>query len=250
MKSLGGTKHDWVPLLAVEHIHKDRYSTMKILEALFNNFESVFPHLSRNEQFLGRCYIEDMIIQVTCQYVEDVGRYSVTCKETGLLYVERMISVASGEIGHFYSSVNKLTDDDIRKIFKLYPSEGRMPLFDFSEIREKYRKLKEFRNKYQGLYNAIKHGNQVLRHEISTKDKPMNSMHGTYINFQWIVRGKQRKVEVKTWDGSKTEIMVTDRKQRGVLLPSDDIVEFVRTAEDCYTIIELILTHHNPNFLL
>jgi hypothetical protein len=83
--------------------------------------------------------------------------------------------------------------------------------------------------------------------ELSTKDKPMNSVHGTYINFQWVKgsQGKPHSIAVKAWDGSETEIKIKDRKVDGVLLPCDDISQFVNIAQNCYTIIENILRGHS-----
>ena len=54
---------DITPLFAIQHVHRDRYGIIKLLEVLFNNFESIFPNLSRNDQFLYRSYIERLIIQ-------------------------------------------------------------------------------------------------------------------------------------------------------------------------------------------
>ena len=237
---------DITPLFATEHVHRDRHRIGKILEALFNNFENVFSNLSRDNQFLYRSYMERSIIQNACQYVEDVGSYSVACKETGLLYAERMVSVTSGEIGEFYKNAHKLTDDELRKIFNIRSGTTKDSSIDYTQIREKYKNLKEFRSRYWSLYNAIKHGNRVLCHEISEKDIPMNSLHGTSLAFAWI-RIKLRKPvreKVKDWNGSEIEIDIRDRKLKSLILPSDDISEFVNVAEDCYQIIEQILRNN------
>ena len=237
---------DITPLFATEHVHRDRYRIGKILEALFNNFENVFSNPSRDNQFLYRSYIERSVIQNACQYVEDVGSYSVACKETGLLYTERVVSVTSREIGEFYKHVHKLTDDEIRKIFNIRSGTTKASSMDCTQIREKYNKVKEFRNRYWSLYNAMKHGNRVLCHEISDKDSPMDSLHGTSLAFTWIhikVRKPVRE-KVKDWDGSEIEIDIRDRKLKSLILPSDDISEFVNVAEDCYQIIEQILRNN------
>ena len=239
---------DITPLLAIEHVHRDRHRIGKILEALFNNFEGVFPNLIRNDQFLYRSYIERLIIQNACQYVEDVGSYSVACKETGLLYAERVVSVTSGEIGEFYKHAHKLTDDEIRKIFNTRSGTTKASSVDYTQIRGKYDKLKEFRSRYWSLYNAMKHGNRVLCHEISEKDIPMDSLHGTSLAFTWIHIKLRKPVreKVKDWDGSEIEIDIRDRKPKSLILPSDDISEFVNVVEDCHQIIEQILRNSAP----
>jgi hypothetical protein len=187
-----------------------------------------------------------MIVELACQYVEDVACYSIACKETGQLYIERVLSVTSKEIGRFYNSLDKLTEEDIRKILHIHQNET--PSFNYSDIRDRYRNLEQFRKRYQGFHNAIKHGWRFKIFEFSTKDKPMTSMHGTYIDFQWIEvsQGKPQVVKVKVWDGSGAEIKIRDRRQEGVLLPCDDISTFVNVAQDCYTIIEDILNGHSP----
>lgn len=239
---------DITPLLAIQRVHRDLYGTMNILGVVFNNFESIFSNLSRNDQFLYRSYIERLIIQNACQYVEYVGSYSVACKETGLLYAERVVSVTSGEIGRFYSQVHKLTDGEIRKIFNIRPGNRESSSMNYTEMKEKYKKLKDFRNKYQSLYNAMKHGNRVFYHEISTKDVPMNSLHGTWIGITWIHINMRKSVQekVKDWNGSEIEITLRDRKHKNSILPSDDISEFVNVVEDCYQIIERILRNNAP----
>jgi hypothetical protein len=240
---------DITPLLVIEHVHRDRHRTSNLLKALFSNFESIFPSLSRDNQFLYRSYIERFIIQNTCQYIEDVGSYSVACKETGLLYAERVVSVESSEIAEFYNRVHKLTDDEIRKIFNIRSGTINSSSEDYTQIRKKYNKLKEFRNKYQSLYNAMKHGNRVFCHEISKKDILMDSLHGTSLDFAWIhveIHEPPVPEKVKDWDGSEIEIDIRNRKLRGLILPSDDISEFVNVAEDCYQIIEQILRNNSP----
>lgn len=237
---------DWSPLIAIDHLHANRYSTIKLLEVLFNRFDHFFPNADRNTRFQGRAYIEVMIVELACQYVEDVACYSIACKETGHLYMERVLSVTSKEVGNFYDNLEKLTAEDIRKIF--YIHQNRTCVFEYSGIRAKYRILNQFRKRYQGFHNAIKHGWRFKMFELSTEDKPMTSMHGTYLNFQWIKvsQGKPQVVKVKAWDGSETEIKIKDRKQDGVLLPCDDISPFMNVAQDCYTIIEDILKAHSP----
>ena len=240
---------DITPLLAIEHVHRDRHRTSNLLKSLFSNFESIFPSLSRDNQFLYRSYIERFIIQNTCQYIEDVGSYSVACKETGLLYAERVVSVESSEIAEFYNRVHKLTDDEIRKIFNIRSGTINSSSEDYTQIRKKYNKLKEFRNKYQSLYNAMKHGNRVLCHEISKKDILMDSLHGTLLAFTWIhveIHEPSVPEKVKDCDGYAIEIDTRNRKLRNLILPSDDINEFVNVAEDCYQIIEEILRNNAP----
>lgn len=238
---------DITPLFAIQHVHRDRCGIIKLLEVLFNNFESIFPNLSRNDQFLYRSYIERLIIQNACQYVEDVGSYSVACKETGLLYAERVVSVTK-EIEKFYGQVHKLTDDEIRKIFNIRPGTKKASSINYTQIREKYNKLKEFRNKYHNLYNAMKHGNRILCHEISKKDVPMDSLHGTWLAFTWISVNTRKSVQekVKDWNGTEIEIELKDRKQKNLMLPSDDISDFVNIVEDCHQIIEQILMNNAP----
>jgi len=213
---------------------------------LFNEFDQFFHNADRNTQFQGRVYIEIMIIELACQYVEDVASYSLACKEMGLLYVERVLSISPTEVRHFYDNLEQLTNDDINKIFCV--PQNQISTFDYSSIKDKYRKLKQFRKQYHGFHNAIKHGWRFKISEISTKDKPMTSMHGTYIDFQWIKvsQGKPQLVKVKARDGSEIEIEIRNRKQDGVLLPCDDISPFVNVVQECYTIIEDILKGHSP----
>ncbi len=237
---------DWSPLIAIDHLHANRYSTIKLLEVLFNKFEDLFPNTNRNAQFQGRAYIEIMIVELACQYIEDVACYSLACKETGLLYVERVLSITPTEVGNFYDTLDNLTNEDINKIVNVHQNEALT--FDYAGMREKYRKLKQFRQQYHNFHNAIKHGWRFKILELSTEDKPMNSMHGTYIDFQWIKvsQGKPQLVKVKTWDASETETKIKDRKVDGVLLPCDDINPFVNIAQNCYIIIENILSSHSP----
>jgi len=238
---------DWSTLIAIDHLHANRYSTIKLLEVLFNNFNRFFPNLNRNAQFQGRAYIEIIIAELSCQYVEDVASYSIACKETGLLYIERVLSVTANEIGDFYTSLNQLIDEDIRNIFNVHHEQA--PAFDYSGIRERYKNLQRFRSQYHGFHNAIKHGWRFRISEISTQGKPMTSMHGTYVAFQWI-EVSQRKLQIvkaHAWDGSDTEIRIRGRKQNIVLLPCDDVSTFVNVAQDSYTIIEDILRGHAPH---
>ena len=237
---------DWSPLIAIDHLHANRYSTIKLLEVLFNKFDHFFPNSNRNAQFQGRAYIEIMIVELACKYIEDVACYSLACKETGLLYVERVLSATPTEVGFFYDNVDKITNEDISKIFHIRQNE--ISAFDYLGIKKEYGELKQFRQQYHDFHNAIKHGWRFKIFEFSTKDKPMNSMHGTWIDFQWVKvsQGKPRLTAVKAWDGSETEIKIKDRKVDGVLLPCDDISQFVNIAEKCYTIIENILRGHSP----
>ncbi len=239
---------DISPLLMIDRAHEARYGTVKLLEGLFSNFALVLPRLPRDTQFMGRLYLQRLVIELVCQYVEDVGSYSVACLETGLLYAQRVISVTSREIRRFYSKVDKLTDEDIRKIFNIPLNGEGQPTFDFSVIKSKYRNLREFRNKYQGLYNAIKHGSRILHKEISTKDKPMNSMVGTYVAYQWfeVKPGQPQKLGVRTRDGSIAESEIRDSRMKTEIVPSDTVSEFVDVAEDCHQIIGQILQNHTP----
>jgi hypothetical protein len=248
MMSKTNDELDITPLLAIQHVHRDWYGIIKMLEVLFSNFESMFPHLNRNDQFLYISYVERLIIQNACQYVEGVGSYSVACKETGLLYAERVVSVKSGEINDFYGQVHKLTDGEILKMFNIHPDTKESSPINCTQIREKYKKLKEFRNKYQGLYNAMKHGNRILCYEISKKDVPMDSLHGRWLAFTWIETNLRKLVreKVKAWDGSEIEIELGERKPKNLMLPSDDISEFVNIAKDCHQIIEQILKNNAP----
>lgn len=248
MMSKNNEEHDITPLLVIQGIHRDRYITMKILAVIFDDFESIFPNRSRNAQLLGRSYIERLIIQNACQYVEDVGSYSVACKETGLLYAERVVSITLGEIEKFYGQVHKLTDEEIQKIFNIRPGNRGGLSMNYAKIKEKYIKLKKFRTKYQSLYNAMKHGNRVLCHEMSNKDVPMDSLHRTWIFFTWINVNMRKLVQekVKDWNGSEIEITLRDRKHKTLMLPSDDISEFVNIVKDCHQIIERILRNNAP----
>lgn len=239
---------DWTPLLVIDRAHAHRYGTIKLLERLFNEFEALFPYLSRDRQFVERLYLERLIIELVCQYVEDVGSYSVACLETGLLYAERVVSVTSREIWSFYKKVDKLTDDDLRNIFGFHLDGDRTDLLPFLQVKDKYKRIREFHETYQSLYNAIKHGSRVISYEIPKTDVAMNSMHGTYVTLQWVDvnQRKSQKVRVRTWNTSETEIEIRDRKLNTILLPSDDISEFVDIAEDCYQIIKQILMNHAP----
>lgn len=238
---------DVSPLLVIDRTHEARYGTIKLLEALFNGFANIFPQLPRNSQFMGRVYLQRLIIELACQYVEEVGRYSMACLETGLLYAQRMISVTTGEIGTFYrQKVDNLTDDDIRRIFNV--SEHKEVALDLLAIRGQYKNLKEFRDKYQNLYNAMKHGSGVLHKEFSTKDKPMNSLVGTYVSYQWfeLKRGKPKKLPVHTCDGSAAESEIRDSRLKTEIIPSDSVDDFIHVSEDCHQIIAQILQNHAP----
>lgn len=244
-----GEELDISPLLVIERTHEARYGTIKLLETLFNRFAVIFPQLPRDTQFMGRLYLQRLIIELACQYVEEVGRYSRACLETGLLYAQRMISVTTGEIGSFYSEkVDNLTDDDIKKTFNISPNGEGAPTLDFSGIKGKYKNLKEFRAKYQGLYNAMKHGSGVLHKEFSTKDKPMDSMVGTYVSYQWfeVKQGKPQKLGVHTCDGSEAESEVRGSIMKTEIIPSDSVSEFIHVSDDCHQIIAQILQNHAP----
>ena len=244
----GNEELDISPLLMIDRAHEARYGTIKLLEGLFSNFALIFPHLPRDTKFMGRLYLQRLVIELACQYVEDVGSYSVACLETGFLYAQRVISVTSREIWSFYSKVDKLADEDIRKIFNIPLNSEGAPIFDFSGIKGKYRNLREFRNKYQGLYNAMKHGSRVLHKEISTKDKPMNSMVGTYVVYQWfeVKQGQPQKLGVRTRDGSGAESEIRDSRMKTEIVPSDTVSEFVNVAEDCHQVIAQILQNNAP----
>jgi len=147
---------DWSPLIAIDHLHANRYGTIKLLEVLFNKFDQFFPNTNRNTQFQGRAYIEIVIVELASQYIEDVACYSLACKETGLLYVERVVSVTPTEVGYFYDKVDEITNEDISKIFNIRQNE--IPAFDYSSIKKKCGELKQFRQQYHDFHNAIKHG--------------------------------------------------------------------------------------------
>jgi hypothetical protein len=240
---------DVSPLLVIDRAHEARYGTIKLLEALFNRFADIFSQTPRNTQFMGRVYLQRLIIELACQYVEEVGRYSRACLETGLLYAQRMISVTTVEIGTFYTqNVDNLTDDDIKRIFNVPSHEEGASALDLSAIKSKYKNLKEFRVKYHSLYNAMKHGSEVLHKEFSTKDKPMDSLIGTFVSYQWfkVKRGKPTKLQVHTRDGSATESEIRDSEMKTEIIPSDSVNEFIRVSEDCHQIIAQILQNHAP----
>ena len=94
----------------------------------------------------------------------------------------------------------------------------------------------------------MKHGSGVLHKEFSTKDKPMDSLIGTYVSYQWfeVKRGKAQKVGIHTCEGSETESEIRDTKMKTEIFPSDSVKEFVNIAEDCYKIIAQILHNHAP----
>ncbi len=243
----GAEEFDVSPLLVIDRAHEARYGTIKLLQSLFNGFANIFPQLPRNTQFMGRIYLQRLIIELACQYVEEVGRYSKVCLETGLLYAQRMISVTTGEIGAFYSqTVDNLTDDDIRRIFNVFKhKEGAL---DLPRVKSQYKNLKEFRGKYHGLYNAMKHGSGVLHKEFSAKDKPMSSLVGTYVSYQWfeLKRGKPKKLPIHTCDGSAAESEIRDSELKTEIIPSDSVDEFIHVSEDCHGIITKILQNHAP----
>ena len=237
---------DISPLVVIDRTHEARYGTIKLLEGLFNNIGIVLSHRPKDTQLTARLYTQRLIIELTCQYVEDVASYSLACLETGLLYAQRVISVTSREIGNFYKEVDKLTEGDLGKIFKIPLNDGRTPGFDFLGMKDKYRQLKEFRDKYQSLYNAIKHGNRVIHMEISSKGKPGDSLVSTYVSYQWVEvnQGQKKKMKAKACDGSEIEIEVGEQKTETKILQSDTISEFLDIAEGCHQIIELILQNH------
>lgn len=244
-----GEEFDISPLLVIDHAHEARYGTIKLLEVLFNRFADIFPQRPRNTHFIGRVYLQRLIIELACQYVEEVGQYSKACLETGLLYAQRMISVTTGEIGTFYKrKVDNLTDDDIRRIFNVSPHKEEASVLDVFAIKSKYRNLKEFRVKYHSLYNAMKHGSGVLHMEFSTKGKPMNSLVGTYVSYQWfeVKQGKPMKLQVHTCDGSAAESEIRDSEMKTEIIPSDSVEEFIHVSEDCHQIIAQILQNHAP----
>jgi len=238
---------DWSPLIALEHLHGNRYGAIKLLEVLFNGFDGLLPNAQRNTQFQGRAYVEVMLVELTCQYVEDVACYSLACKETGCLYIQRVLSVGPEEIGKFYSNLDQLTNEDIGNIFGIHGEQACG--VDYSTAREKYRRLRQFRSEYHGFHNAVKHGWRFRISEFSNRDNPMNSMHGTNVDFGWIEVGRLEKqaARARAWDGSEVEVPIRRLKQAGVQLPSDDISVFVDIAENCHTIIEDILRAHAPS---
>lgn len=240
---------DISPLLVIDRVHEARYGTIKLLETLFNRFSTISPQLPRDTRFMGRLYLQRLIIELVCQYVEEVGRYSKACLETGLLYAQRMVSVTTGEVWSFYNEkVDFLTDDDIKAVFNPPSNSRDAPKLDFTEMKNKFRPLKEFRNKYQGLYNAMKHGSGVLHKEFSTKDKPMISMDGTYVSYQWFERkrGRPQRLRIHTNDGSEVESEIRDSVMKTEIIPADSVSEFIHIAEDCYKIVAQILGNHTP----
>ena len=235
---------DISPLLVIDRVHEARYGTIKLLEGLFNNIGIILPHRLRDTLFTARLYTQRLIIELTCQYVEDVASYSVACLETGLLYAQRVISVTSKETGHFWRKVDKLTERDIGRIYKIPLNDGRTPRFDLLGMINRYKGLKEFRDKYQGLYNALKHGNRVIHMEISPKDEPKNY----YVSYQWVEVSQRQKNKLKatTCDGSEMEIEIGEQKLKTEIIQRDSISEFLNIAEDCHQIIALILQNHAP----
>jgi hypothetical protein len=155
------------------------------------------------------------------------------------------LSIIPQEIAHFYHNLDEITNDDINKILNIH--QDQRSGFDYLEIKRKYEDLKKFRQEYLNFHNAIKHGWRFKIFEMSTKDKPMNSMHGTYVDFEWVgIQGKPSEITVKAFDGSETQIKIRDRKVDGVLLPCDDISQFVGVAKNCFSLIEDILKAHSP----
>ncbi len=247
--SKSNEKLDISPLVVIERVHRDRYGTVKLLKVLFNNFEKIFSNLGRNDQFLHRSYIQRLMIQVTCQYGEDVGSYSVACKKIGLLYPALVMSVMPDEIGRFYAQVDKLTDKEIQKIFNIRPGNRKASSINYTQIKEKYKKLKKFRSSYQSLYNAMKHGNRVFCHEMSKKNVSMDSLHGTSLTFTWIHinPGKTLREKVKAQDGSEIEISLKEWKTKNLILESDNVEERVNITEDCYQILENIINNYKKS---
>ena len=239
---------DFSPLLIIDRAHEARNGTIRLLRRLFTDAGCFLHDLPRDAQFGGRLYLQRLIIELTCQYVEDVGCYSVVCLETGLLYVHRVMSVTSREIGRFYNSVETLTDDQLSNIFSTPRSNGPSKQVDYSQARARYGSVKEFRNKYLGLYNALKHGNRVMHMEISTKDKPMDSLVGTYVTYQWAEpkRGSLKKYALRTRDGSEIKSEIKDFTMKTELVPADSVDEFVSVASNCHQIVADILQAHAP----
>lgn len=235
---------DFSPLLMIDHAHEARYGTIKLLQRLFEDVEHVLPSLPRNTQFTGRLYLQRLIIELTCQYVEDVGSYSVACLETGLLYVHRVMSVTSREISRFYNNIDELTDVQLSNIFCIPPNSQ----IDYSQARGKYRNIKEFRSKYLSLYNAMKHGNRVLHMEISAKNRPVDLLAGTFVTYQWVAAksGSSKKYALRTRSGSEVESEIGDFTMKTELVPADSLDEFISVAEDCHQIIADILKGHAP----
>ena len=56
---------DISPLLIIERTHEARYSTIRLLERLFSNFAQIFPHLSRDTQFMGRRYLQRLVVEMS-----------------------------------------------------------------------------------------------------------------------------------------------------------------------------------------
>ncbi len=242
-------EENYIPhLLMIDRVHEARYGTIKLLKGLFDNVEIILSNHPRDTQFTARLYTQRLIIELTCQYVEDVARYSLACLETGLLYAKRVISATPKEIGDFWTKADALKEEDVVRIFNIQMDDGVASEFDFLGTIAKYKGMKTFRDKYQSLYNAIKHGNRVLHMELSTEDRPMDSLTGTYVSYQW-VEVQQRlkeKVKVMARDGSEMEIEIPRLKNKEELIQSDNINEFLSVAENCHQIIFTILQNHSP----
>lgn len=243
-----GDEPDFSPLFVIDRAHEARYGTIRLLQRFFSDVGRVLPELPRNAQFTGRLYLQRLIIELACQYVEDVACYSVACLETGLLYVHRVMSVTSREVGHFYNNVETLTDDQLSRIFSTPSNDERTKQLDYSRARVRYKSIKEFRNQYHGLYNAMKHGNRVIHIEMSTKDKPMDSLAGTYVTYQWAEpkRGSSKNYALRTREGSEINGEIADFAMKTELVPADSVEEFVSVATDCHQIVADILQGHAP----
>ena len=234
-------------LRVIDNVHRRIYDTFRFLEGLHERFPQLFPVGPMQLQSYHRLLLHYQTIELVCQYIELLGSYSVACRETGLLYPHRILSISTGEAVRFYDCVASLTDDDIRRIFN-----PRYPLREeeVQDIRDRYTRISNFYAQNRSLYNAIKHSSRVYPMEIEHTATPAGEPGWSYIAFQWVHvhqgRRRQHQARAHTWDGVAVNLLIRDQEIRTELFPSGNLSAYRAIIDDCHFIIERILASNAP----
>ena len=241
-------KDDYVQyLMVLDHLNRTPFDTFRLLVDLHNAYSLINEVPSKLKSYY-RLLLRLRITEVMCEYIELLGDYSVACKETGLLYPQRVLSIGPNEVARFYESSGNLTDDAIKLIFN--PKNNLTP-DELLDIRNKYARIFKFRSEIWSLYNAIKHGMRVYPLELAPKEKANGDVRNWYLSLQWVHVDQGRDAitqeQAHTWDGKEISLPIKKQEIRNDLFPSDDLKSYRSIMDDCHSLIEKILTRHAPD---
>lgn len=186
------------------------------------------------------------LLELLCKYIELAGAYSFACRETGLLYPHRVLSIKSNQVASFYEKADKLTNSDILTIFN--PKHPLEPT-EIQDVKDRYKRIANFIRGSRSLYNALKHNVRVYPLELETKstpDRPAALYHA--LNWVHVYQGEDNRecIVAHKWDGTDVALSIQHQKPEVDVIPVDDLTEYRTTMEDCHFIISKIGVNNTP----